>query len=127
MDYESVLIWKANTAIRRLIKPTGGIVRIAMDEDKLRALAEEKPESYLSELSELKYDLYNQIGYAVLPHNRYAIVCARMSENGVRNTYFELRSIDKVLYIERYETIESVPSFVDEANWRNTKRDGRRK
>lgn len=127
MNETYILIWKANTAIRRIIKPEGGIVRIAVDSQFVDDLAREKPESYLSELSEIKSDLYNQIGYIVLEKGVYGIACSRMVEKGIRNTWLVLWEEEGMLVIKHYETSLSVSPVNESNGWHNVKKDGRRK
>ena len=123
---EDLIIWKANTAIRRLVKPEGGIVRIVMGQRMLDALAASHPETYLSELFEIKYDLYNQIGYVKVGANHFGIACSRMVDGGVRNAFYTLRVEDGMLRIEHYESaFDKAP--IEGAQWHNVKSDSRRK
>lgn len=123
---EEVIIWRANTALRKAIKPNGGVVRIAMGDEALNGLLEQKPSSYLSELIELKDDLFNQIGYAILDNGLYAVTCSRMYKTGYRNTAF-LCSVKKgMLIVEAYETKETECDIVQGVNWRSIKKDGRK-
>ena len=122
-----VLIWKANTAIRRMVRPEGGIVRIAVDDDFLEGLVAECPDSYLAVLDELKKDLYNQVGYSVLGGGAYGIACSRMVDGGVRVTYMVVQERDGMLLIKNHETSVCESPIEEVDGWHNVKKDGRRK